>query len=105
MTSVDDVKNSLPDDIARLLTFEDTPQYVIARPKAFLGEETFYNVAKVFTEIGGEYVGGLGKQSHFRVDKSKFTMPEALNVKEKVKETIALLTQALSDLTQIEESL
>lgn len=105
MTTIEDVKNALPDDITKLLTFEDSEKFIIARPKEFLGSDTFSHVAEVFKQIGGEYMGGLGKSSHFRVNKSKFALPEPLDVKMKVKHLIALLTQALSDLTQIEESL
>jgi len=53
-------------ELVELLDWEEKEGYVLARPKTWLGSETFKALAEFFHAIGGEYVSA-GKQSHFRV--------------------------------------
>lgn len=63
--SIDYAKDLLL-DYADKLDFEDTPDYVVIRPKEFLGKQTFGKIARIIKDAGGEYVSA-GKQSHFRL--------------------------------------
>ena len=52
---------------ADLFTFEEEGKYITAHPKQYL--TNFNEVRAKCVEAGGEYMGGLGKQSHFRFPK------------------------------------
>lgn len=60
-------------ELAELLSFDDgsSAQYVIVRPKQFLGSENFAKIAGIVkNELGGQYVSA-GKGSHFLIPKQK----------------------------------
>ena len=69
-TSMDDVRMSFPEDLEALLNFEDKTDYIMVKPKQFLGSENFAKIASAVRAMGGEYIS-LGKDSHFRVPKKK----------------------------------
>lgn len=68
--SLDDVRMSFPEDLEALLTFEDKTDYIMVKPRQFLGSENFAKIASAVRGMGGEYIS-LGKDSHFRVPKKK----------------------------------
>jgi len=68
--SLDDVRMSFPEDLEALLTFEDKTDYIMVKPRQFLGSENFAKIALAVRGMGGEYIS-LGKDSHFRVPKKK----------------------------------
>ena len=68
--SLEDVRSSFPMDLADLLTFEDRPDYIVIKPRQFLGSENFAKVASKARDLGGEYISA-GRDSHFRVYKKK----------------------------------
>ena len=68
--SLDDVRMSFPEDLEALLTFEDKTDYIMVKPRQFLGSENFAKIALAVRGMGGEYIS-LGKDSHFRVPKRK----------------------------------
>jgi hypothetical protein len=52
-----------------MLTFEEKDDYIIIKPKQFLGSDNFSKIASKVRENGGEYISA-GKGSHFRIPKS-----------------------------------
>ena len=58
------------EDQQLLLDFSDEGDHYKITPKNFLGSEKFAEIGAVVRELGGEYIS-QGKESHFRVEKSK----------------------------------
>ena len=67
---LDDVRMAFPEDLERMLTFEDKGDYIMVKPKQFLGSENFAKIASAVRGMGGEYISA-GRDSHFRVYKKK----------------------------------
>jgi hypothetical protein len=57
-----------PDDLESLLSFEEKEEYIVIKPRQFLGSDNFSKIASIVRGVGGEYVSA-GKASHFRVPK------------------------------------
>jgi hypothetical protein len=68
--SIEDIRIMFPEDLDNMLSFEDKGEYVIIKPKQFLGSENFAKIASTVRGIGGEYISA-GRESHFRVYKKK----------------------------------
>lgn len=68
--SPDDVRMSFPEELEARLSFEEKSDYIIIKPKQFLGSENFAKIASAVRGMGGEYISA-GKDSHFRVPKKK----------------------------------
>ena len=68
--SLEDIRMSFPEDLDSLLYFEEKPDYIMIKPKQFLGSENFAKIASAVRGMGGEYISA-GKDSHFRVPKKK----------------------------------
>jgi hypothetical protein len=66
--AVEDIRMMFPDDLEGLLNFEEKDDYVIIKPRQFLGSENFSKIASTVRGMGGDYVSA-GKASHFRVPK------------------------------------
>jgi len=67
--ALEDVKALFPEDLENLLSFEEKDDYVIIKPRQFLGSDNFSKIASAVRQAGGEYVSA-GKASHFKVPKS-----------------------------------
>jgi hypothetical protein len=70
LQSIEDVRIMFPEDLDNMLSFEEKPDYVIIKPKQFLGSENFAKIASTVRGLGGEYISA-GRDSHFRVYKKK----------------------------------
>jgi len=57
-----------PEDLRKLLSFEEQADAIIIKPRKYLGSENFARIASIIRDAGGEYVS-LGKASHFRLRK------------------------------------
>jgi len=68
--SLDDIRMSFPEELEARLSFEEKGEYIIIKPKQFLGSENFAKIASAVRGMGGEYISA-GKYSHFRVPKKK----------------------------------
>ena len=68
--SIEDIRMVFPEDLEHLLSFEEKGDYIIIKPKQFLGSENFAKIASAVRGIGGEYISA-GRDSHFRVPKKK----------------------------------
>jgi hypothetical protein len=67
---IEDVRMMFPPELDSMLAFEDKGEYVMIKPKQFLGSENFAKIASTIRGVGGEYVSA-GRDSHFRVYKKK----------------------------------
>lgn len=68
--SIEDVKMMFPEDLENLLSFEEKEDYLMIKPRQFLGSENFAKIASIIRGIGGDYVSA-GKKSHFRVPRKR----------------------------------
>jgi hypothetical protein len=68
--SVEDIRMSFPQELENLLSIEERNEYIIIKPRQFLGSENFAKIASAVRGMGGEYISA-GKESHFRVLKRK----------------------------------
>lgn len=69
LRTIDDVQRVFPQDLLGLLLFEVTDEYIIIKPRQYLGSENFSRIASIIREhLKGEYVSH-GKESHFRVSR------------------------------------
>jgi hypothetical protein len=66
--SVEDIKMMFPEDLENMLSFEEKEDYIMIKPRQFLGSDNFAKIASIVRGIGGDYVSA-GKGSHFRVPK------------------------------------
>jgi hypothetical protein len=67
---IEDVKMMFPEDLENLLSFEEKDDYIMIKPRQFLGSDNFSKIASVVRGAGGDYVSA-GKASHFRVPKQR----------------------------------
>jgi hypothetical protein len=70
MQAIEDIKMMFPEDLENLLSFEEKEDYIMIKPRQFLGSENFAKIASAVRGIGGEYISA-GKASHFRVPKKR----------------------------------
>ncbi len=66
--NLQDIRMAFPEDLENLLSFEERDDYIIVKPRQFLGSENFAKVASAVRGLGGEYISA-GRDSHFRVYK------------------------------------
>jgi hypothetical protein len=66
--SIEDIRVVFPEDLEALLSFEEKGEYIMVKPRQFLGSENFAKIASAVRGLGGEYISA-GKDSHFRVPK------------------------------------
>jgi len=66
MRTIEDVRVLFPSDLEEMLTFEESGNYIVIRPRRFLGSDNFAKIASIVRGVGGEYISA-GKQSHFKV--------------------------------------
>jgi hypothetical protein len=64
--SINDIAHSFPEIIEAKLTFEQRIDYIIIKPKYFLGTEMFAQISGMICSMGGEYISA-GKDSHWRI--------------------------------------
>ncbi len=51
-----------------MLMFEEMEEYIIIKPRQYLGSENFAKIASIVREEDGEYISA-GRESHFRLPK------------------------------------
>jgi hypothetical protein len=66
--TIEDIRLAFPEDLEHLLNFEEKDDYIMVKPRQFLGSENFAKIASAVRGMGGEYISA-GKASHFRVPK------------------------------------
>ncbi len=70
LQSVEEIHMKFPPELDSMLVFEDKGDYVMVKPRGFLGSENFAKIASTVRGLGGEYISA-GRDSHFRVYKKK----------------------------------
>lgn len=68
--TMEDIKMMFPEDLEDMLGFEEKEDYIVVKPRQFLGSENFAKIASIVRGVGGEYISA-GKASHFRVPRKK----------------------------------
>jgi hypothetical protein len=66
LRSAKDVRTMFPTEFENMLNFTETPQYIIIKPRQFLGSDNFAKIAAIVRGNSGEYISA-GKESHFRI--------------------------------------
>ena len=66
--SITDVKQMFSPELGGMLFFEEKENYIIVKPRRFLGSDNFAQIASIVRDLGGEYVSA-GKNSHFNIPK------------------------------------
>jgi hypothetical protein len=64
--AIEDIKVLFPENLEGMLTFEEVKDFIVIKPRQFLGSENFAKIAAIVRDAGGEYVSA-GKESHFRI--------------------------------------
>ena len=65
------VQARFPADLADLLYLELTEEYVLVKPRQYLGSDNFRRISAIVREeLNGEYVSA-GRESHFRIPREK----------------------------------
>jgi len=68
--NIEKIKNFLPDDLTKLLDFEDFADVVTVKTKHFLGggegKKTWNLINKLLKQCGGDWIS-LGKDSHWKI--------------------------------------
>ena len=65
--TTEDVQKAFPKELANMLYFEMTDEYVLVKPRQYLGSDNFRRIATIVRDqLGGEYVSA-GRDSHFRI--------------------------------------
>ena len=67
--SLEQVRMIFPKNLEKMLEFIEKTDYIIIKPKQFLGSDYFAKIASIARELGGEYISA-GRDSHFRVPKN-----------------------------------
>ena len=63
----DDAQRVFPQDLAGMLDFEEKDEYVLVKPRQYLGSDIFRRIASIVrNQLNGEYVSA-GRDSHFRI--------------------------------------
>ena len=66
--SLKDARGLFPKDLENMLSFEQTGQYMVIKPRQWLGSENFAKISSIIRGAGGEFISA-GKESHFRLTK------------------------------------
>jgi len=68
--AIEDVKVLFPESLGGMLTFEEVKDFIVIKPRQFLGSENFAKIAAIVRDVGGEYISA-GKESHFRIPREQ----------------------------------
>jgi hypothetical protein len=63
---IKDVKQAFSSELASMLLFEESGEFIIVKPRRFLGSDNFAKIASIIRDLGGEYISA-GKNSHFKI--------------------------------------
>jgi hypothetical protein len=64
--SVEGIREAFSSDLEEMLIFEEAGDYIVIKPRRFLGSDNFAKIASIVRSLGGEYISA-GKESHFKV--------------------------------------
>ena len=69
--NINEVRHAFSQELSSMLFFEESGQFIIVKPRKFLGSDNFAKIASIVRELGGEYISA-GKESHFKIAKKIF---------------------------------
>lgn len=69
-----DVESKFPDDLRQLLTFDEDKDFILIKPKQYLGSDNFSKVAAIARNLDGMYISA-GPDSHFKISKKGTPVP------------------------------
>jgi len=87
--NVEYYENWFPKELLELLDVSETEDYVIFKPRQYLGSDNFGKILAIVRGHGGEYESA-GKDSHFRYRKNT---PQVAN--ENIQKGVELIEQGL----------
>ena len=61
-----EVKQAFSPELAGMLIFEESGEFIIVKPRRFLGSDNFAKIASIIRDLGGEYISA-GRNSHFKI--------------------------------------
>jgi hypothetical protein len=65
---IQDIRMMFPQELEDLLNFSEKDDYIMIKPRQYLGSENFAKIASIIRSAGGQYISA-GKDSHFRIPK------------------------------------
>jgi len=65
---IKDVKASFSPELEDMLLYEEAGNFIVVKPRRFLGSDNFAKIASIVRDLGGEYISE-GKNSHFKISK------------------------------------
>lgn len=68
IAAIEDARTLFPRDLEEMLEFEEKEEFIVIRPRRYLGSDNFAKIASIVRDAGGEYISA-GKESHFRLPK------------------------------------
>lgn len=68
--AIEDIRVLFPENLGGMLSFEEVKDFVVIKPRQFLGSENFAKIAAIVRDAGGEYISA-GKESHFRIPREQ----------------------------------
>lgn len=83
MVSVKEVETRL-EGFKTMLNFETIGNNIIVKAREWISKEDFAKITTIIKEFNGERVGGIGKESHWRVPVSTAVVGSAVNVKDRL---------------------
>ncbi len=66
LRTVEDVRMLFSSDLEEMLSFEESEDFIVVKPRGFLGRDKFSKIASIVRDAGGEYISA-GKGSYFRL--------------------------------------
>ena len=64
--TIGDIQAHFPEELSQMFTFEEEGEYIIIKPRQYLGSENFVKAASIIRSLGGDYISA-GKESHFQI--------------------------------------
>lgn len=65
-SKIDNIKMMFPENLENLLAFSMKDDYILIKPRQFLGSDNFAKIGAIIRGMRGDYISA-GKDSHFRV--------------------------------------
>jgi hypothetical protein len=65
---IQDIRMMFPQELEDMLNFTEKDDYIMIKPRQYLGSENFAKIASIIRGVGGQYISA-GKDSHFRIPK------------------------------------
>ncbi len=102
--NVDEVSRRL-ESFKTMLNIETVGNYIVVRGTKWMSPEDFAKITTIIKEFNGERVGGIGKESHWRVPVSHAVEGSQQNILDRLDKDIDILQICLRDLAELKKAL